>query len=251
METLITDPMTLIPAWIEELASGNKFHITILSFIVVLATSILASVFVKILYAHFFRNYSIGAQIHRSFLLLGPSIASLFFTIQFSLFLALGLFGVFSMIRFRNPVRDPEEMGYLMLVLASAVFCATFQFHLLGIFFILMTGALVIQKFIQQFIKLKKDDGYEDGLYIINMKHETYTNCEDQLRHALHEHVTNGTIRSFSYNDGTITTQCQFSGEKKTSRDKFIESLQMIAPILQFNVVFSEAKIEMNLAELE
>ncbi|MDE0839195.1 MAG: DUF4956 domain-containing protein [Kiritimatiellae bacterium] len=55
--------------------------------------------------------------------------------VQISLPLSLGLLGTLSIIRFRTPIKEPEETGFLVLVIAAAIICATFNFLFLIILY--------------------------------------------------------------------------------------------------------------------
>ncbi|MBI1926027.1 DUF4956 domain-containing protein, partial [Candidatus Poribacteria bacterium] len=101
--------------------------ITVTGFIFALILSAIVAYIVSALYQVFYENRATGSQIHRCFLLLSPSITALFIAIQFSLPLSLGLLGSLSIIRFRTPIKEPEEVGFIMLLIATSVVCATFQ----------------------------------------------------------------------------------------------------------------------------
>jgi hypothetical protein len=83
-----------------------------------LVVSMVAALLVRLLYRLFYEGSDTGSQIDRSFLLISPAITTLFITIQFSLPLSLGLLGALSIVRFRVPIREPEEIGFLMVVVA-------------------------------------------------------------------------------------------------------------------------------------
>ena len=48
------------------------------------------------------------AKVHLT-LLIGPSVTLLFICVQLSLPLSLGLLGALSIVRFRVPIKEPEE----------------------------------------------------------------------------------------------------------------------------------------------
>jgi hypothetical protein len=85
-------------------------------FMFAMLVSVLVALIVSVLYQLFYEDRATGSHIHRAFLLLGPSITALFIAIQFSLPLSLGLLGALSIIRFRTPVKEPEEAGFIMLL---------------------------------------------------------------------------------------------------------------------------------------
>ena len=108
-----------------------------------MAMSLLSSLFIAYLYVHFYSNRATGSQVHRAFPLLGISITAIFVTIQFSLPLSLGLLGALSIVRFRTPIKEPEEIGFIMLVIAASIATATFKLAFVGIMFVVALVALV------------------------------------------------------------------------------------------------------------
>src|SRR3972149_2772752 len=83
--------------------------------------SLVASIAVYLLYQFFYAARHIGAGVHRTFLIGGPAITLLFLAIQTSVPLSLGLLGALSFVRFRTPVKDPAEIGLLLLLIASSI----------------------------------------------------------------------------------------------------------------------------------
>ena len=79
---------------------------------------------------------------HRAFPLLGISVTAIFITIQFSLPLSLGLLGALSIVRFRTPIKEPEEIGFIMLVISTSIAVATFKLAFVGIIFVVALVAL-------------------------------------------------------------------------------------------------------------
>jgi hypothetical protein len=116
-------------------------------FLFVMAVSLLSALFISYLYVHFYSNRGTGSHLHRAFPLLGMSITAIFVTIQFSLPLSLGLLGALSIVRFRAPVKEPEEIGFVMLVVAVSVVIATFKLAFLGVIFVAALVALASQAF--------------------------------------------------------------------------------------------------------
>ena len=127
---------------------GNKqiADIGLLPLSGLLVVSLISSFIVSYLYVHFYKRRSTGSQIHRSFPLLGLSITAIFICIQFSLPLSLGLLGALSIVRFRTPIKEPEEIGFIMLLIATAISCATFNLAFLAIILVVATIGLILLK---------------------------------------------------------------------------------------------------------
>ena len=75
------------------LTQGAGPQMSPLAFLMLMAVSLLSSLFIAYLYVHFYSNRATGSQVHRAFPLLGISVTAIFVTIQFSLPLSLGLLG--------------------------------------------------------------------------------------------------------------------------------------------------------------
>lgn len=108
--------------------------------------SLMSSLFISWLYRYFYASRATGSEAHRAFPLLGISVTAIFIAIQFSLPLSLGLLGALSIVRFRTPIKEPEEIGFIMLVIASALACATFKLAFLGVILGIAVIALLVQR---------------------------------------------------------------------------------------------------------
>ena len=117
-----------------------------LPFAALLLVSLASSLAIAFLYTVFYASRATGSQVHRAFPLLGMSVTTLFICIQFSLPLSLGLLGALSIVRFRTPIKEPEEVGFVMLVIAVSIAIATFQLLFVAILFVAAVLALAIQR---------------------------------------------------------------------------------------------------------
>ena len=110
-----------------------------------LVASTACSLLCQFLYELFYERRETGSQIQRSFMLLGPSITLVFITVQLSLPLSLGLLGALSIVRFRVPIKEPEEIGFLMILIASSITCATSAFSLAAALYALVVITLTLR----------------------------------------------------------------------------------------------------------
>jgi hypothetical protein len=139
------------------LTQGSGPQVTPLAFLMLMAVSLLSSLFTAYLYVHFYSNRATGSQVHRAFPLLGISITAIFVTIQFSLPLSLGLLGALSIVRFRTPIKEPEEIGFIMLVIATSIAVATFKLSFVGVIFIITLAALFGQSLTRRLMGAEAD----------------------------------------------------------------------------------------------
>ncbi|MBN1374904.1 MAG: hypothetical protein JXA01_01975 [Dehalococcoidia bacterium] len=107
--------------------------------------SLVASIIAYLMYQFFYGSKNIGAGVHRTFLIGGPAITALFLGIQTSIPLSLGLLGALSFVRFRTPVKDPAEIGFLLLLIAGSIGAATSNYLVTVILYAIVFAALGIQ----------------------------------------------------------------------------------------------------------
>lgn len=137
----------------------------LMPFFLILLVSLLVSLFISHLYLRFYGTKGTGSTLHRSFPLLGVSITAIFVSLQFSIPLSLGLLGALSIVRFRTPIKDPEEVGFILLVIASSLSCATFNLPFLSILLLIaIIGLIVLNKDKRLFRK-----SHKEGMLIIKV----------------------------------------------------------------------------------
>jgi hypothetical protein len=205
-------------------------------FCVALVVSLLVAVIVSLLYQIFYENRATGAQIHRSFFLISPSVTALFIAIQHSLPLSLGLLGALSIIRFRTPIKEPEEIGFLMLLIASAVVCATFQFFLLAALLSSVTFALVC---VRQFPRVMASKRH-DGTVIVAFEGELPDATRDGVLTVLRDRLQRGRLRSMTFSGSVTTLHYSFTGAGSEGLHGLHTALAELTPVEKLNVFFSD-----------
>ena len=102
------------------LAQRTGPQVSPLAFLMLMAISLVCSLFIAYLYVHFYSSRATGSQVHRAFPLLGISITAIFISIQFSLPLSLGLLGLLPLRVGRPPGRQDPAAFLLSNFPASA-----------------------------------------------------------------------------------------------------------------------------------
>lgn len=175
-------------------------------FLLILGISLLASFYIALLYRKFYLSRATGSQAYRSFPLLGLSTTAIFICIQFSLPLSLGLLGALSIVRFRTPIKEPEEIGFIMLVIASSICCATFNILFLGA---ILTIAL-IGLTISQWVHRRGKDQMEGGLMTITLPLDEYQETSSTLIKLLGHRIPHGKLESIQEDAGSATVSYSF-----------------------------------------
>ena len=93
-------------------------YISPINFIINVILVITLSYLLGLLYIRFGKSISNRASLASSFPLLALSTMAIITVVKSSLALSLGLVGALSIVRFRTPIKEPEELIYLFLCLS-------------------------------------------------------------------------------------------------------------------------------------
>jgi hypothetical protein len=220
---------------IQRLMRSPGVQVSVLDFFLALVLSVVSALIISVLYQLFYENRATGSQIHRSFLLIAPSITALFIAIQFSLPLSLGLIGALTIIRFRTPIKEPEEVGFIMLVIASSIVCATFNYLLLVILLALALLVLLVQRYLPRLLRSKRSD----GVLLLTLSGGLSAPTRDRLLGALQRKVMNGKLQSISLGENLTTIHFSFSGLRAEELEGLEASLREVVPIHKLNIFFN------------
>lgn len=163
---------------------GLQSPVEINEAIVAIGFSLIASIVAYLMYQLFYGSRHIGAGVHRTFIIGGPAITALFLGIQVSIPLSLGLLGALSFVRFRTPVKDPAEIGFLLLLIASSIGAATSNFLVTGILFLVVFIALGVHR-----LTRNRFNVFGRGQLMISVDQPAYPDIEDKLAVFLRERL--------------------------------------------------------------
>jgi hypothetical protein len=199
-------------------------------FVSALAAAIAAAFVASLLYRFFYERRGTGSQVHRAFPLLAVSITTLFIGVQISLPLSLGLLGSLSIIRFRTPIKEPEEVGFIMLVIAASIAAATFNFALIAYLYAGAFLCLLAMRGATAWRYLRRD-----GLLVLALDaaeaSAKFRDIEAFLDGKTRRHI----LESSSTRSGQTTYQYVFSGLVGDVAE-LQASLSALAPFTSINV---------------
>lgn len=181
-------------------------HMSLELFGAALVVSLLASFAAAGMYRVFYESRGTGSQVSRAFPLLGLAVTTLFVCIQVSIPLSLGLMGSLSIIRFRTPIKEPEEVGFILLVIAASVAAATYNFAFLVILYALALLSLILMRR-ARFAGIFK----RDGLLILSVPLQAAGSME-ALAGILGRHVRRHSVQHVSQHGETANIQVTFAG---------------------------------------
>ena len=213
---------------------GNGFlsvqeQMTVGDFLAALLVSLAAAGAASLFYRFFYERRGTGSQIHRAFPLLALAVTTLFIGVQLSLPLSLGLLGSLSIIRFRTPIKEPEEVGFIMLVIAAAICAATKQFAFILYLYLFALLALSVARFSAAVRWLRRD-----GVLILTLPAAEAQAKAEAIGQVLAEHLPRCTLESSSTRDGLSTSQYVFGGLRDAAALQ--KALSEAAPFTAVNV---------------
>ena len=191
---------------IASLVRDPNVSVDITAFVFALLVSLVVAFALSILYRIFYEDRATGSQVHRSFILLGPAITAIFIAIQYSLPLSLGLLGALSIIRFRTPIKEPEEIGFIMLLVACSVVTATFQFLLL----VALLGTVTVGLTIKKVVPAIRASSRKDGIVLVSFASDGDEDAFTVIKRMLEEALPKANLESVSETNGLTNVQFSF-----------------------------------------
>lgn len=192
--------------------------------IVAIGFSLVASVVTYLMYQLFYGSRHIGAGVHRTFILGGPAITALFLGIQTSIPLGLGLLGALSFVRFRTPVKDPAEIGFLLLLIASSIGAATNNFLVTTILFAIAFLSLGVM-----WLTRNRFTIFGRSHLMISVDQPSFQTLETRLSAFLKERLRGLRLETMSIIDDRVNLHYQHRRQTSFDWTAFTNDLKQLA----------------------
>lgn len=215
--------------------SKSMDEIGIFPFMGVMAISLFSAFFIALLYVRFYKARSTGSMIYRAFPLLGMSITAIFITIQFSLPLSLGLLGALSIVRFRTPIKEPEEIGFIMLVVATSLCCATFNMLFLAIILIFAVVALLVLRYGGKFLTVYQND----GVVIVEIPVAVFQEKSSNILETISSTIVKGRLDSVAEDSKNTVISYNFQNQNENTLLQLKEILTTITPEIKMDIFYN------------
>ena len=209
---------------LEELASLLEAPLGAWEVVIRVGAAVLASVITYFLYQLFYGSRHIGAGVHRTFLIGGPAITMIFLIIQTSIPLGIGLLGALSFVRFRTPIKDPAEIGFLLLLIASAIGVATGNLIPVAILFVVVFLTLGIHRLISNRVTL-----FGRGHLMISVDQPSFPSLENKLMSFLGERLRGLSLDTMSTIDDRVSLHYQYRRQSGFDWTGFTNELNQLA----------------------
>ncbi|MEE8575329.1 MAG: DUF4956 domain-containing protein [Thermodesulfobacteriota bacterium] len=132
-----------------ELFKGGGAELGLTEFFISIVFSLVAGIICMLLYrVYFHMTFDRNESLTRSFVILAPSVSAIFWAIQYSLPLSLGLLGALSFVRFRTPIKKAEDIGFILLIIALSLLSSVFRFYAAGILLLVVAAVIFVKALI-------------------------------------------------------------------------------------------------------
>lgn len=125
-----------------DLLAGTNIEIDLQNFVINLFIVGILSYFIKLLYIRFSTTLSNREEFSKNFVILGITTCIVITVVKNSLALSLGLVGALSIVRFRAAIKEPEELVYLFLIIATGLGAGAGQIKI-TVYGILFSGIII------------------------------------------------------------------------------------------------------------
>jgi len=194
--------------------------------LIALGFSVVFSLLVYFMYQLFYGSRHIGAGVHRMFLVGGPAITVLFLGIQTSIPLSLGLLGALSFVRFRTPVKDPAEIGFLLLLIASSIGASSGNFMVTALLFVAVFLVLGVKWLLRD-----RTAAGARGSLMISLDQKDFDLLEGKVKGFLTAKLKGLSLESMSVVDSRVNLQYQYKQQAALDWTTFANELnQTTAP---------------------
>ena len=226
-----------MPPQIRDLVAGTGTamqQIGALPFLLLLVVSLAGSFVAALLYVHFYSSRATGSYVYRSFPLLGLSITAIFVCIQFSLPLSLGLLGALSIVRFRTPIKEPEEIGFIMLVVAASIATATFKLTFVAMLFGVALVALLLQTRGGPWARQR-----QAGTLVVTVPGGGPATAQRAITDSVRRLATSARLESLARHDEALVLSYVFEHVSPEALDRLQAELPQAAPQLSYSLFFT------------
>ncbi len=191
---------------------------------IAISVSLAASVIVYLMYHLFYGSRTVGAGVDRAFIVGGPAITALFLGIQSSIPLSLGLLGALSFVRFRTPVKDSAEIGFLLLLIAASIGIATGTYAIVIILFLIVFLSLSVQWFVRNRFSFRCFANL-----MVSMEKDVFSDREEELNRFLAGSLVDLNMKTMSVMDDRVSLHYQFRKKIDFDKSGFIKKLNSIS----------------------
>ena len=181
----------------EQFVASQSAELSLTEFLLNVGIAAVLALLVAWAYVRFGTVLSNRRHFARNFLLLTLTTTLVITIVKSSLALSLGLVGALSIVRFRAPIKEPEELVYLFLVIAIGLGMGANQREITVVAILIILGVLVLRGYAG-----RSDD--RKNLFLTVSTEGTGNVTLTEVIRVLRDHCTSVDLKRFDSNDGTL-----------------------------------------------
>lgn len=191
----------------------NQENIDLGSFILSIALSIIFAIILNLLIFNILKRSSSNFYSPILFMTLIPSMVIIITIIKSSIALSLGMVGALSIVRFRTPIKDPEELVLIFIAIAVGIGLGANKFIITSIFFVVVISVIF-------FINLRNSKPQSFNLNVSLSKKQI--NMVDIIYEYLDKSNIYYEIKSINYNNDIYQFSININLSNKLKLEKFL-----------------------------
>lgn len=151
--------------------------------------------------------------------------------VKSSLALSLGLVGALSIVRFRTPIKEPEELAYIFLAIAIGLALGADQREIAGI------ATVVILSLISVIDKWRKKQNSIGGNVLLSLEMPRESGNLEDILEILEKDPLQLDLRRIDHDEETLAVTAFANFEKKSTLLKFCSEFEKEFPKGRFSII--------------
>lgn len=210
---------------------------------IVVAVNLVVAFVLSLLIALVYKNTHRGLSYSQSFLMTliiaGVVICAVMMVIGSNIARAFGVFGAFSLIRFRTAIKDAKDMGYIFLVLAIGMAIGTNN-YIIGILTTVIVLLVIVVLTKINFGSIRKFN------YILSFNLDTRQTQENAYKAVFDKYLKSSNVLNIKAIEQGHVLQLSFSIKFIAEKDleEFTKALDGLAGISEVNLITAKNDVE-------
>ena len=193
------------------------------SFLSSLIAATVLSLLIQFFYLRYSSTLSNKFEFSKNFVILGITTTIVITIVKSSLALSLGLVGALSIVRFRAAIKEPEELVFLFLIIATGLGCGAGQLKITSIGIVFSLAAIFIYSQFYKKNKLK----YSEILNLAVIKNKSMGEKEiNELITEIKKYVNQIELISLSKSKDNTTINFDLKTKDFSKLNRLINQIQ-------------------------
>ena len=193
------------------------------NFLLSLVAATILSLLIQLFYLKYSSTLSNKFEFSKNFVVLGITTTIVITIVKSSLALSLGLVGALSIVRFRAAIKEPEELVFLFLVIATGLGCGAGQIKITSIGIIFSLAAIFVYSQLYKKNKLKHSEIC--NLAVIKNKSMKEKEIEELIK-EMKKYVNQIELISFSKSKDNTTINFDLKTKDFSKLNRLVNQIQ-------------------------